>query len=158
MEEAFQLSIVGIGLGTSVIGFAELTGEFATAGLSDRVGLKRSLMIGVMLCTLAYLIMPFLAGSLSVALAGLFVLFFAFEVSVVTGLSLATEMSPDARATMMSGYFAAAGMGRVAGALIGGPVWFIGGMPATAMVSAGINTLALVSLVWGLRGWQAHKS
>ena len=156
MEQAFQLSIVGIGLGTSVIGFAELTGEFATAGLSDRIGLKRSLIIGVILCTLAYLMMPFLAGSLSIALTGLFVLFLAFEFSVVTGLSLATEMSPDARATMMSGYFAAAGLGRVVGALIGGPVWIIGGMPATALVSAGINILALASLVWGLKGWSAE--
>ena len=158
MEQAFQLSIVGIGLGTTVIGLAELTGEFVTAGLSDRIGLKRSLLIGVILCTLAYLIMPFLADSLSIALAGLFVLFFAFEFSVVTGLSLATEMSPDARATMMSGYFAAAGMGRVAGALIGGPVWIVGGMPATALVSAGVNILALASLIWGLKGWQADKS
>jgi len=39
LEQAFHLSIVGIGLGTSVIGAAELTGEFATAALADRIGL-----------------------------------------------------------------------------------------------------------------------
>jgi predicted MFS family arabinose efflux permease len=89
---------------------------------------------------------------------GLFALFLAFEFAVVTGLSLATELSPDARATMMSGYFAAAGVGRVVGALIGGPVWLAGGMPATATVSAGINILALISLIWGLKDWPAYKS
>jgi predicted MFS family arabinose efflux permease len=69
-------------------------------------------------------------------------------------LSLATELAPDARATMMSGFFAAAGLGRVVGALIGGPVWMAGGMPATAAASAAINILALVSLIWGLKGRQ----
>jgi len=154
LEQAFHLSIVGIGLGTSVIGAAELTGEFATAALADRIGLRRSLIIGLLLCTLAYILLPFLAGSLSWALVGLFVLFLAFEFSVVTGLSLATELAPDARATMMSGFFAAAGLGRVVGALIGGPVWMAGGMPATAAASAAINILALVSLIWGLKGRQ----
>jgi predicted MFS family arabinose efflux permease len=57
---------------------------------------------------------------------------------------------------MMSGFFAAAGIGRVAGALIGGPVWLAGGMQATAAASAGINLLALAALLWGLRGWQAQ--
>jgi len=157
LEQTFQLSIVGIGLGTSVIGFAELAGEFATAGLSDRVGLKRSLVVGLIGCTLAYSVMPLLDASLPMALTGLFFLFFVFEFSVVTGLSLATELSPDSRATMMSGYFAAAGAGRVVGALIGGPVWVAGGMLATASVSAAINGIALASLMWALKGWQPHQ-
>jgi predicted MFS family arabinose efflux permease len=58
------------------------------------------------------------------------------------------------RAMMMSGYVAAAGIGRVAGALLGGPVWIIGGMEATAFVSVMISAMGLVSLVWGLKGWR----
>lgn len=157
MEQAFHLSIVGIGLGTSVIGAAELAGEFATAALSDRIGLKRGLIIGLILCTLGYLLLPLLTGSLSWALVGLFFLFLIFEFSVVTGLSLATELVPEARATMMSGFFAAGGIGRVAGALIGGPIWIKGGMTATASVSAAINLLALLSLIWGLKGWKRFE-
>jgi predicted MFS family arabinose efflux permease len=121
------------------------------------VGLKRSLVVGLIGCTLAYSVMPLLDASLPMALTGLFFLFFVFEFSVVTGLSLATELSPDSRATMMSGYFAAAGAGRVVGALIGGPVWVAGGMLATASVSAAINGIALASLMWALKGWQPHQ-
>lgn len=154
MEQAFQLSIVGIGLGTSVIGAAELSGEFATAALSDRIGLKRGLVLGLVLCSLGYVLLPFLTASLSWALGGLFLLFFIFEFSIVTGLSLVTELVPEARATMMSGFFAAGGLGRIAGALIGGPIWLAGGMPATASTSAVINLLALLSLTWGLKGWK----
>ncbi len=157
LEQAYGLGVVAIGFGTAVIGAAELAGEFMTAGLSDRIGLRRSLTAGLALVTLAYALLPFLARSLTWALIGLFVLFLAFEFTVVTGLSLATEIAPGARATMMSGFFAAAGIGRVIGALVGGPVWLMGGMPATATVSAGINVLALVFLTWGLKGWGGHR-
>jgi predicted MFS family arabinose efflux permease len=55
---------------------------------------------------------------------------------------------------MMSGFLAAAGIGRVVGALIGGPVWLTGGILMTGLVSAAISSLGLLSLVWGLRGWR----
>jgi predicted MFS family arabinose efflux permease len=54
----------------------------------------------------------------------------------------------------MSGFLAAAGMGRVAGALIGGPVWLAGGISMTGTVSGIMSGLGLASLIWGLRGWQ----
>jgi hypothetical protein len=53
------------------------------------------------------------------AFSSLFVLFLIFEFTVVSSLSLSTELLPTSRATMMSGFFAAAGLGRVIGSLIG---------------------------------------
>jgi predicted MFS family arabinose efflux permease len=67
---------------------------------------------------------------------------------------MATELLPEARATMMATYLGAAGLGRVVGALIGGPVWLTGGIFATGVVSALISSLALGALLWGLPGWQ----
>jgi hypothetical protein len=58
---------------------------------------------------------------------------------------------------MMASYLASAGIGRVVGALIGGPIWLVGGIYATALVSAAISGLALASLIWGLRGWHNPK-
>jgi predicted MFS family arabinose efflux permease len=55
----------------------------------------------------------------------------------------------------MSGFLAAAGMGRVAGALLGGPVWMAGGISMTGMVSGVMSGLGLASLIWGLRGWKS---
>jgi len=57
------------------------------------------------------------------------------------------------RATLIAAFFAAAGLGRILGALIGGPIWLAGGFITTGLVSAGITALALISLCWGLRGW-----
>jgi predicted MFS family arabinose efflux permease len=153
LEKRFSLSIVALGLGTSVIGAAELLGESMTAAMADRLGLKRSLFGGLLACLICYGILPYLGQTLGTALLGLFLIFLTFEFMIVTSLSLCTEILPTARATMMAGFLAAAGIGRVAGALVGGPVWLAGGIYATALVSAVFSGLALASLVWGLRGW-----
>jgi predicted MFS family arabinose efflux permease len=154
LEKQFGLSIVALGLGTAVIGIAELAGESLTAALADRLGLKRSLIGGLAACLICYGILPFLGQTLGMALTGLFFLFLTFEFTMVTGLSLFTELVPTSRATMMASYLAAGGVGRVVGALIGGPIWLAGGIYATGLVSAAINGLGLVSLIWGLRGWR----
>jgi predicted MFS family arabinose efflux permease len=154
LENSFNLTIVALGLGTSVIGIAELAGEVMTAAVADRLGLKRAVNGGMILCIICYGLLPFMDGSLSMVLAGLFFLFLAFEFTVVASISLATELLPEYRATMMASFLAAAGIGRVVGALIGGPIWLAGGIAATCLVSAAINCLGLISLRWGLHGWR----
>jgi len=154
MEKSFGMTIVALGLGTSAIGLAELLGETMTAILADRIGLKRSVISGLAVCIIFYAILPFLGLTITMAFVSLFLIFVAFEFMIVASLSMATELLPEARATMMATYFGAAGLGRMAGALIGGPVWLIGGILATSMVSALISVLALVTLIWGLQGWQ----
>ena len=153
LEKQFGLSIVALGLGTGVIGIAELAGESMTAALADRLGLKRSVITGLTACLICYGILPLLGQTLGMAFAGLFIIFLTFEFTIVTSLSLFTELLPTSRATMMASYLALAGVGRVVGALIGGPIWLAGGIYATALVSAAVSSLALISLVWGLWGW-----
>jgi predicted MFS family arabinose efflux permease len=155
LEEAFRLSLLAVGVGTSVIGAAELAGEFLTAGLADRIGLKRAAIGGVAFCVLTYGVLPFAATTVHLALGMLFVHFCIFEMTIVTILSLVTELLPKSRATMVATYYAAAGLGRVGGALLGGPVWLAAGIVGTGVTSAAITALALASLVWGLSGW--HK-
>jgi predicted MFS family arabinose efflux permease len=155
MEKSFGLSIVALGLGTSTIGLAELLGETMTATLADRVGLKRSVMTGLAICIIFYAILPFVGQTIPMAFVSLFLIFVAFEFMIVASVSMATELLPEARATMMATYLGTAGLGRVVGALIGGPVWQMGGIFATGVVSAFISALALGSFWWGLQGW--HK-
>jgi predicted MFS family arabinose efflux permease len=155
LEKDFGLSILALGMGTGVIGVAELLGEGITAAASDRVGLKRAVFIGLSLCSLSYFALPWLDGSLTAAMTGLAILFFTFEFTVVTSLSLCTELLPSCRATMMAGFLAAAGIGRVIGALMGTAVWHGGGIAATAWVSAAMTILGFLCLVYGLGEWQA---
>ena len=149
LEEVFYLSIVTLGITTTVIGVAELVGEGLTAALADWLGLRRSVIIGFVLSGASYAALPYLGQTLPMALAALFIVFLTVEFAAVRALSLCTEVVPDARATMISWFFAAAGLGRVVGALVGGQVWILGGIKATGVVSALISGLGLVSLVWG---------
>jgi DHA1 family inner membrane transport protein len=157
MEQAFDLGVVALGMTTTIIGGAELLGETLTASLGDRIGLQRSMSAGLVLSTVSYLILPWVGHSLPGALAALFSVFLFTEFAIVAALSVSTEVMPDARATMMSGYLAAASMGRVIGAIMGGVVWTLGGLAAVANLSAVINALALVSFLWGLRSWTSRR-
>jgi len=153
LEEAFALSIVALGVASSVIGAAELVGEGLTAAIADRLGLKRSIISGLVLSILSYLLLPLLGHTLPLALLSLFLIFVSFEFAVVTSISLSTEVLPGARATMMAAFFAAGGVGRVLGALTGGSIWLVGGLTAISLVSAATTALALMCLLWGLRRW-----
>jgi DHA1 family inner membrane transport protein len=153
LEKSFGLSIVALGLGTGAIGLAELLGETVTATLADRIGLKRSVVTGLMSCIIFYVMLPFIGQTISMAFVNIFLIFAAFEFMIVTSVSMATELVPEARATMMATYLGAAGLGRVVGALIGGPVWLMGGITATGVVSAILSVLALGAFFWGLQGW-----
>ena len=156
LEQRFQLNIVDLGIATTVIGVAELIGDGLTASLADRFTLKRSVLVGLILSGASYAALPYLRNSLSFALSGLFIIYLTFEFTIVSSMSLFTEFLPEARATMMAGFFAASSIGRVCGALIGGLVWEAGGIMATAMASAFISGLGLISLFLGIRHWRPN--
>ncbi len=119
LEKEFDVGIVVLGLGTSVIGIAELAGEVMVATISDRFGLKRVVTFGIILCVMTYVLLPVVSQSFYLALAGLFVHFLFFEFTIISSLALCTELRPEMRATMIAGFTAAAGLGRVVGALSG---------------------------------------
>jgi predicted MFS family arabinose efflux permease len=153
LERDFHLPLATLGTATIAIGAAELLAEVLTAFLSDRIGLARAAVSGVVLTAAAYFLLPAAARSLPLALGALFVVFLAFEFTVVTAVGLITEVLPDARGTMMGALGATSGTGRMLGALTGGYVWLWGGLAATSAVAGTLAVLALGWLVWGLRGW-----
>ncbi len=151
MENAFHLGVGTLGLTTMVIGAAELAGEGLIVALSDRIGLKRSALVGCLLSAGGYFLLPFVSRDLTAALAGLFLIFMTFEFSMVSAISLSTEVLPEFRATMMSAFYTAAGLGRLLGALMGGTVWLFGGLSAVGIISSLATVAALASLILGLR-------
>ncbi|MCF8044920.1 MAG: MFS transporter, partial [Desulfarculaceae bacterium] len=148
LEQKFHLSVVAIGIGTCLIGLAELSGTLITAFLSDRIGLKRAVAAGVVLSTFAYAAVPFAGETLFSALTLLFFVFLFFEYFLVSFLSLCTELLPENRATMMSLFFLSAGAGRMAGAFSGGLLWSAGGINAVCLFAAAAGICALFSLAW----------
>lgn len=153
-EQAFLVSIVTLGFSTVAIGCAELLGESLTAIFADRIELKRSIVIGLVLTVCSYILLPIIGRTLPLAMVGMFCVFLTFEISIVTSFSLSTELLPEARATMMAGFYATAGIGRMIGVLVGGALWEFGGITTVCWSAAGITTIGLLSLLWGLIGWR----
>jgi predicted MFS family arabinose efflux permease len=152
-EMDFKVSIVALGFSTVAIGLAELFGESLTALFADRLGMKRAIILGPLMAIVSYLLLPFIGQSLGLAMVGLFLVFLSFEFTIVTSFPLCTEVIPQARATMMAGYYATAGVGRMAGVLCAGFLWSWGGITGVAAASAGFTFLGLLAVLWGLRGW-----
>ncbi len=155
LEDFFAVTLVALGATTVVVGMAELLGEGMIVWFADRIGLKRAIIGGTIFTALAYMLLPFLAFRLDAALVALFILFAIFEFTIIATITLVTELMPDARATMMSGYKAAAGSGRMVGALMGVPLYALGGIMAIGLTAGSITLTGLISLILALRHWQA---
>jgi predicted MFS family arabinose efflux permease len=159
LQRDLGVSLTTVGLATTVIGAADFAGETLSAGAGDRLRLTRAVRIGCALTAAAYLLLliPAASRALPLALACLFLIFTAFEFTIVVGLSVASEIAPTARATLASSLMAASSLGRATGTLLAVPVRELGGAAGTGLVSAAISVLALALLCWGLHGWRLGR-
>jgi predicted MFS family arabinose efflux permease len=150
LEASFGLSVLQLGLSTTVIGLAELSGEGLVMSFADRLGLRRAIGLGFVASALAYLALPVLAQNLQLALAALFVVYVTFEFTIVASIPLMTELLPEARGRVLSASVAFHAGGRMLGALAGGFLlrysfnWI-------GIASMSLNLLALVILVLFVR-------
>ena len=145
MEDAFGLQVAALGAATAVIGLAELSGEGAVAALSDRLGKRRMIGLGIGLNALASFALLGLSGALPGALAGLFLFYLTFEIIIVGTIPLMTQVLPAARATVMASNVAGLSLGRAAGAALG-PVLFTGSLLGNVVTAATLDTIALYAL------------
>lgn len=146
LDASFGLSYVAVGIGTAIIGAAELCGELTTAFIAEKVGYKR-LFIGVfVIVILATTLLPILGITQSLAWILLFGAFFGAEALIVTGFAFAQDFLPGKRSTILSLVFTATNIGRIAGILSGSGLWALGGMALVSAFSASALVLALVFL------------
>ena len=146
MEGSFGLQIAALGAASAVIGLSELVGEGLVATLADRLGKRSAVALGIALSASASLALPVLGRTLTFSLIGLFLFYVCFEFTLVTGISLMTELVPGARATVMAGNLSAHALGRAVGAFLG-PLLFAGGIAANGAVSASLNVAAIALLL-----------
>jgi predicted MFS family arabinose efflux permease len=149
METSFGLSITSLGLATAVIGGAEVTGEVMTAIAVDRIGKRPFVITTGIVTAVMYFLLPNVSVVLVAALISLFVLFFFFEMTVVGGIPIMTELVPWARGIVLSVILAAGGLGRAIGALVGPILWTQGDLQLLGLVSAitmGVATAILA--IW----------
>jgi len=157
MGDSFNLQIIGLGIVAVFIGLSELGGESLVGILTDRVGKPRAIGAGLVLNSLAVLLLPLLGFTQYGALVGLCLFYVTFEFTLVSSIPMMTEIMPAARATLMAVNIAALSLGRALGALIAHPLYEWGqnqsalpegypGILASALVVVLFNAFAMLAL------------
>lgn len=157
LEKEFGLGLVALGFSAGVIGGAEVVGE-VTAGWSvDKFG-KRPVILTTAVGTAAVsFILPFTTINLILALLAYFGLFLFFEITVVGGVPLLTEIVPGARAVVMSSVLAASALGRLAGAWLGAVLFAEVGFIGNGVVAALLMATAVIILYRWVREGSAAR-
>jgi predicted MFS family arabinose efflux permease len=148
MEDAFGLTVTALGLVSLVIGLAEAIAELGVALLSDRLGKRRAVSLGLALTAGGYLLLPRLSGNLDVALAGTAFTILAFEFSIVSFIPLISGLSATARGTLMSLNVAAFSVGRVVAAPLAVALYRPGDLTRNGLLSALVCLLSLGLLLF----------
>jgi predicted MFS family arabinose efflux permease len=150
LEDRFGLSLLALGGAATAVAVAELAGEGASFAFTDRLGPRRSVSIGLVICVGAFAALGPASGSLGWGLAVLVLAFFGFEFGIVSALPLATEVAPEARTRFLSLVVVALSASR-AGAAVAGPALFSwAGFAANSAASAAAGVLAL-AMLFGIR-------
>lgn len=150
LEQSFALSVATLGVVTAVIGVAELGGEGLVAAFVDRVGKRRSVMLGIGLNIVMTGSLLLLGRSLAGALISLALIYITFEFTLVSCIPLMTELVPDARATLMASNISALYAGRMLGSLIGFPL-FENGLGFTVIPAVLFDVIALAAVLFFIR-------
>jgi len=143
LENRFALSLVTIGILSIVIGGSELLAEGGSYLWTDRLGKKRSVVIGLFVFSIALVLLPWLDGNVVLALAGFAFVFFCFEFTIVSFFPLMSEVVPEARGTAISLNVAAMGLARFVAPIVA--VFLFqrtNGLTSNALLSAAVALLA----------------
>lgn len=145
LESSFDLRLVALGGTAAVLGVAELGGEGLVALVTDRLGKRRAILLGLLVNCVAVILLPFMGSSLLGALISLILFYISFEFYIVSSIPLMTEVLPKARTTMMAGFFTSAAIGRaLAGAISPGLYAF--GFGLIVAVTVLLNLLAMATI------------
>lgn len=152
LETAFGLSLSALGMASILVGLAEAAAEIGTTVITDRLGKRRSVLTGLLALAAGLVLLPWLSDlGLIAALIGVVLMLVSFEFGIVSLIPLATELVPEARASLLSLNLTAFSLGRILGTAAGGWLWQrqedIG---LHALIGATCALIAALLLAWGM--------
>jgi predicted MFS family arabinose efflux permease len=146
LEQSYNLRLDELGAASSIIGIAGIAGVFTAIWLTDRLGKRRALIIGLIINSLSCLALSLVSSHLWSTLVVLFIFYLTFEFNLTSLLPLMTSLSDKARGAFMAATLAMISLGDSIGALLG-PLLFQGGMMANALVAIFFNLVGLFLLI-----------
>lgn len=146
LETDFGLALLALGGVGTVIGVAELVGEGGVVAITDRIDKRRALSIALGLAAAVFLAFAWAATTLVLGVAVLAVGIALIEYTIVSGMSVATELHPRNRTGYLAWFAVATGVGRIGGDVAGPWMFERGGMTVTGVAAAFSALVAAVLL------------
>lgn len=146
LEDDLGLSVTAIGLFTIIVVASELTGEGGVAAFADRLGAKRTILLGLVASGLAYASLGAVGGSLAAAIVAVVVWFVGFEVTIVATIPLVSELAAESRDRLLSLMVSTMALARGGGALLGPPLYDLGGIAASGLAAAALVAISALLL------------
>ena len=146
-EREFPVDQIAALAGASaVIGLSELSGEGLVALLTDRIGKPRALALGLSANAVAAVLLAFIGRTEVGALIGLFLFYITFEFTLVSHISMITELVPGARATALAFNVSGHSIGRAIGAFLAPFIYKQIGFLFVALLVVVFNIFGLLAL------------
>lgn len=102
LQREYQLGAGELGTVALIMGICDLTGSGLVSLIGDRLGKRRSVLLGTGLAVAGLLLLPQLNVSLPAAVAGLFLARGAFEFTIVSNQILLSEQVPSQRGKVLT--------------------------------------------------------
>lgn len=147
LENDFGLALLALGGVGTVIGIAELIGEGGVVTITDRVDKRKALATALFAAAIIFVALTWAAQWLIAGVAVLAVGITMIEFTIVSGMSVATEIHPGNRTGYLAWFAVATGIGRIAGDVVGPAMFERAGMAGPAITAAVTATLAALTLL-----------
>jgi predicted MFS family arabinose efflux permease len=98
----YGLGPVRLGTVALVLGLSDLCGSGLVSLATDRLGKRRSVLLGSISALIGFMLMPFLNVGVVMAVVGIAVARFGFEFAIVSNISLLSEQVPQQRGKVMT--------------------------------------------------------
>lgn len=144
LEQDFGATVNQIGSVAIVMGIAELVGSGVSTLFVDRIGKRRAVLAGLVLCCLSQFVLPFSAGNWPLFLALFLVFDLSFEFGIVSYFPLLSAQLPQARATMIAISAAGLGLARVIGSLLSPVLWNVGGFMLNSLFAGACAAVSII--------------
>ena len=136
LDDDYGLSTGGLGIVAAGFGIVELGSSVAVATHGDRIGARRSAIIGLIVLTAGLIAMLSADDSRAIAIAGLLVFLTGFEFAFVSSLTLVSEAAPGARGRAIGLGNAMGTVARASAVFVGGQLYEAYGMTGTISMVA----------------------
>ncbi len=154
LQADYGLDAAALGATAVVVGAADLTASVLVSAAADRWGKRRSVLGGLILSLATYALLPVLNVGLAPALAGIALMRFAFEFSIVSLIALLSEQAPDDRGKVLS-LGAVLGLAGASVASITGP-WALTRLGVAGL--SGISLAATAGCIAIVAAWVREKA